>query len=117
MVDGESHGTHVAGMAGAHFPNNPELSGVAPGCHIVSCRIGDMRLGTQETTTSLIRGLIEAKRNNVDVINISYGEPTKTFNEGRVSELLEDLVFKHGIMITSSAGNEGPALGTGKRCG
>jgi hypothetical protein len=38
-------GTHVAGIVGAHFPQNPALDGVAPGCQIISCKIGDGRLG------------------------------------------------------------------------
>ena len=31
----------MAGIVAAHFPSNPALNGVAPGCQIISCKIGD----------------------------------------------------------------------------
>ena len=45
----------------------PLLCGVAPGAQLISCKIGDSRLGSMETGTGLIRGLISV----VEVMNFS----------------------------------------------
>jgi tripeptidyl-peptidase II len=48
----------------------------------------------------------------VDVINMSYGEATAVCNAGAFIALAEEVVYKHGILIIASAGNNGPAMST-----
>jgi len=121
VTDAGSHGTHVAGIAAAYFAedgngeeeengNKESLSGVAPGAQILACKIGDGRLGSAETGTGLVRALIAAKKYECDLINLSYGEPAWQFDSGRVSQTFSDAVYKWGMTVFTSAGNDGPAL-------
>ncbi|XP_024625143.2 tripeptidyl-peptidase 2 isoform X2 [Medicago truncatula] len=112
VTDSSPHGTHVAGIATAFHPEEPLLNGVAPGAQLISCKIGDSRLGSMETGTGLTRALIAAVEHKCDLINMSYGEPTLLPDYGRFVDLVNDVVNKHRLIFVSSAGNSGPALST-----
>ncbi|KAJ1385009.1 Peptidase S8/S53 domain [Sesbania bispinosa] len=112
VTDSSPHGTHVAGIASAFHPEEPLLNGVAPGAQLISCKIGDSRLGSMETGTGLTRALIAAVEHKCDLINMSYGEPTLLPDYGRFVDLVNEVVSKHRLIFVSSAGNSGPALTT-----
>ncbi|XP_014283046.1 tripeptidyl-peptidase 2 isoform X1 [Halyomorpha halys] len=111
------HGTHVASIAAAHFPDEPEKNGIAPGAQIISFSIGDIRLDTMETGTAIVRAMIRVMESRssstpVDVINMSYGEHPHWACSGRIGELMNEVVDKYGICWVAAAGNHGPALCT-----
>ncbi|KAG9441237.1 hypothetical protein H6P81_017091 [Aristolochia fimbriata] len=112
VTDCSPHGTHVAGIATAYHPKEPLLNGIAPGAQLISCKIGDTRLGSMETGTGLIRALIAAVEHKCDLINMSYGEPCLLPDYGRFVDVVNEVVNKHRIIFVSSAGNSGPALNT-----
>jgi tripeptidyl-peptidase II len=112
VTDAGAHGSHVAGIVGAYHPDQPECNGVAPGCQIVSLKIGDTRLGSMETGVGLIRALREAVARGCNIINMSYGEAASWDNYGEFVRQAEIVVRKHGVIFVSSAGNNGPALST-----
>ncbi|KAJ4706019.1 Tripeptidyl-peptidase 2 [Melia azedarach] len=112
VTDSSPHGTHVAGIATAFHPEEPLLNGIAPGAQLISCKIGDSRLGSMETGTGLIRALIAAVEHKCDLINMSYGEPALLPDYGRFVDLVNEAVNKHRLVFVSSAGNSGPALNT-----
>ncbi|KAI9495709.1 hypothetical protein BDB00DRAFT_870251 [Zychaea mexicana] len=106
-----SHGTHVAGITAANFPEDPALNGVAPGAQIVSLRIGDARLGSMETGPGLTRAAAHMAINKVDLANMSYGESSGLPNDGHFIRLLaEEAISKSGCIFVTSAGNDGPCF-------
>nr|CAD7577218.1 unnamed protein product [Timema californicum] len=113
-----SHGTHVASIAAAYFEDSPEKNGIAPGAQIVSFTIGDNRLNSMETGTSLVRAMIQVMQRQNDpetrihIINMSYGEHAHFSSSGRIGELMAEVIDKHGLIWVASAGNNGPALCT-----
>ncbi|KAL0371710.1 UNVERIFIED_CONTAM: Tripeptidyl-peptidase 2 [Sesamum calycinum] len=113
VTDSSPHGTHVAGITSAYHPKEPLLNGVAPGAQLISCKIGDSRLGSMETGTGLVRALIAAVEHKCDLINMSYGEPTLLPDYGRFVDLVNEVRCQQAsVDIISSAGNNGPALST-----
>jgi tripeptidyl-peptidase-2 len=118
VVDSGAHGTHVAGICAAFYPDGSGGNGVAPGAQIVSLKIGDSRLGSMETGVGLVRALTEAVNRGCHVINMSFGEAAAWDDTGRIVELAAEIVREHNICFIGSAGNNGPAISTvGAPCG
>ena len=112
VADCGAHGTHVAGIVAAHFPDDPDHDGMAPGAQLVVVKIGDTRLGASSTGTGSVRGLAAVLDNGCKLINMSFGGPTPSPNEGRIMGLYKEIVDDHGVTFVCSAGNSGPALST-----
>ena len=112
VTDTGSHGTHVAGIVAAHFPDRPEMNGLAPGAQLVGVKIGDTRLASASCGTGEIRGMVAVLENGCDLINMSFGGPTSSPNVGRIIETYNDIVWKQDVIFVASAGNDGPALST-----
>uniref|UniRef100_A0A224ZB69 Tripeptidyl-peptidase 2 n=1 Tax=Rhipicephalus zambeziensis TaxID=60191 RepID=A0A224ZB69_9ACAR len=106
-----THGTHVACIAAACFPNCPERNGVAPGAQLVSVAIGDLRLGSMETGTALVRAMVRVLQQGCQLINMSYGEHSHWIG-GRLMDLMHEVIDRYGVVMLNSAGNHGPALST-----
>lgn len=110
-----SHGTHVAGITGAHLPDSPDENGVAPGIEIVSLKIGDTRVSGMETGQALLRAAQALIATKCDVANMSFGEDGAFGLEGKgaFAQALRDYVIRQkDILFVSSAGNSAPALTT-----
>jgi tripeptidyl-peptidase-2 len=107
-----THGTHVAAIAAAHDPDNPQRDGVAPGAQIVSIRIGDPRVGGSYGDGER-RAIALAAQAGVDIINVSWGG-TSYYQDGKdeYSDAYNLIVERYGIFAVISAGNDGPALST-----
>jgi subtilisin len=107
FVDGNGHGTHVAGTIAA-ADNTIGVVGVAPNVDLYAVKvISDSGSGT---VSSLIAGIEWAINNKMNIINMSLGL-------GSHVQALQDAVDaaynKHGLLIVASAGNSGNSSGTG----
>lgn len=90
---------------------------MAPGAKLVSLCIGEGRLGSMETGTSITRAIAKVMElcrtgKRVHAINMSYGEFSHWSHTGRIIELMNELVNDYGVVWVASAGNHGPALCT-----
>ena len=68
-----------------------------------------------ETGKALCRAMshiMRAEHYKVDLINMSYGEHSHWSSQGRVGEMMAEVINKHGVVWVASAGNDGPALST-----
>lgn len=114
VCDAGAHGTHVASIVAAYHPDRPESNGVAPGAQIISIKIGDARLGSMETSSSLCRAIraVRTSWKKIDIVNMSYGEYASEHDVGRFVKLAQETVNDDNVMFVVSAGNQGPALCT-----
>jgi len=107
-----THGTHVAAIAAAHDPGNPDRNGIAPGAQILSIRIGDHRVGGSYGDSER-RAVALAAQAGVDIVNASWGGQSY-YQDGmdESSQAYNMLAERYGILPVLSAGNNGPALST-----
>ncbi len=112
FFDTNGHGTHVAGILGAWAGPGSRLNGLAPGVEIVAIKIGDGKFGGATTGFAIAKALDLALESGCQVANISFGG-SSFFADGREpdSRVLEEAV-RRGLVVVTSAGNEGPTLST-----
>jgi subtilisin family serine protease len=104
-MDGQGHGTHVAGIAGAVTNNAAGIAGVAWHCRIMAVRAGYKEL--DGTGTLEVDDAAEAMRYAVDngaqVLNLSWGD------SGDYTPVREAVQYASasGVILCAAAGNDG----------
>ncbi|GAA5799540.1 hypothetical protein HPULCUR_004956 [Helicostylum pulchrum] len=101
-LDGNGHGTHVAGIIAA----NDKLfnfTGVAPEVTLGAWRV----FGCDGTTSNdlVIKALISAHQAGCDVINLSLGGPSNWAEDP--TALIANRISEKGSIVIAAAGNDG----------
>lgn len=98
IIDEFGHGTAIAGIIAAQN-NRVGIIGIAPNVEVFDVKVLD-EAGFGEVD-DLIEALDWSMKNNVDIINISFGFQT---NDADLKRKIND-VIKSGIIIVAAAGN------------
>jgi subtilisin len=101
-MDGNGHGTHVAGTIGAR-QNGSGVIGVAPNCTLYAVKA--LNNSGQGNYSWIISGIIWCVRMKMDVINMSLGGRAHV----QAFQNACDFAFQNKVLIVASAGNDGPA--------
>ncbi len=112
LFDAHGHGTHVSGIVGGWDGEGSRFNGIAPGVELVAIKIGDGKFGGATSGFSIARAIDYALEAGCQVANISFGG-SSFFADGREPDarILEEAA-RRGLIVCTSAGNEGPALTT-----
>ncbi len=115
-----SHGTHVAGIAAGFRLNGKDgFDGIAPGAQVLSLKIGDSALAGGATVTESMKKALEyaakyGREKGVPVVaNVSYGVGSEIEGDSDLDRFLERFQEENaGVVVVTSAGNQGPGLST-----
>ena len=112
--DGESHGTHVAGIAAA-INNNNNVVGVAPGARIWAVRVlGSNGTGQWSDVVCWLEWVYK-NRATIDVVNMSLagnGTDSGNCNDAPIHKAICRLVRVAGIPVVVAAGNQSKLAST-----
>ena len=106
-IDGDGHGTHIAGIIGALTNNGIGVSGVSWKVKIIPCKFldneGNGDINQELACIQYIKDLKDKKGLNIVALNASYGgEYSSNLEKSALEDLKND-----GIFIVSASGNNG----------
>ncbi|PEJ82720.1 alkaline serine protease, partial [Bacillus toyonensis] len=99
--DGNGHGTHCAGIAGALTDHDEGIAGVAPQSSIYAVRVLDSQ--GSGTLASVAQGIREAADAGAQVISLSLGASSS----GIALQQAVQYAWNKGAVIVAAAGNAG----------
>ncbi len=116
IYDDNSHGTHVCGIIGGSGRQSRGLyKGIAPECSLIPVKILDKKgLGSSDAMINGIKWILENKEKyRIRIVNISVGTKSESCADSQ-SELVHAVeeMWKDGITVIASAGNNGPDYNT-----
>ncbi len=100
--EGDVHGTHVAGIAGAATNNSTGIASIGYNCKIMAIKV---TVGIERSVDAnvIFNGVLYAVDSGADIVNLSWGG-------GGFSNAEQEIVYyaiENGVLIVGSAGNSG----------
>jgi gliding motility-associated-like protein len=93
-----SHGTHVAGIAGAATDNAKGVASIGFNVKLMPVKIG---ANSNSSLSGAYAGVLYAIDNNVEIINMSWGGP----GASQTNQAIIDQAYANGIVCIAAAGN------------
>ncbi len=110
----ESHGTHTTGCAGGSQVGN--YAGMAPGCDLVMCGLGDNLSQTAIVNSAKYIASYAKSEGKPCVISISLGSNMGPHDgSSYICRAFDQVATQYGAVILLSSGNEGDAYGYAKK--
>lgn len=109
-LDGDGHGTHVAGIAAGEGVPDKIGAGIAKSASLYALKVFGDTAGATTLTADAIEWAMDpngdgSTEDHVDVINLSLGSPFGSPNEP--STIAVQNASELGIIVVAAAGNEG----------
>lgn len=102
-MDGNGHGTHVAGILAATVNDASRISGVAPGVTVLPIKATDYQGNTSALT--LAKAVKRAVDEGCRVLNISIGGPPGARGSQTLKAAI-DHALAAGVVVVAATGNE-----------
>lgn len=108
-MDDNSHGTHVAGIAGAKSNNGLGIAGVSWGAKVMAIKV--FQSSGYGDAGTIAQGIAYAKDKSVTVINMSFGSYTRSLT----IETILAVAYGTSVLVAAS-GNDATCIGPGATC-
>lgn len=105
------HGLHVAGIIAGNGRSSeekdaPQYKGIAPEAQIIFAKTKDSNKKIVGDT-DMAQAIEDAVLNGADVINMSLGTESSTYNSSRVLRDAIDRAVANGVVVVATTGNSG----------